>query len=51
VSPLGGSVETLRRQAEVFSAHRIEPNHGLMPLSVEEVRERWEAMNPAPNGR
>ena len=43
---MDGSVESLRREAEILSAHRIEPNHGLMPLTAQEMRTRWEEMKP-----
>jgi WD40 repeat protein/predicted Ser/Thr protein kinase len=48
VSPVSGSLATLQRQAEVLSAHRIEPNHGLMPLTAKEMRVRWDARTPGP---
>jgi len=44
VSPAAGTVAELQRQAEVLSAHRLESNLGLTPLTAREMRERWEAM-------
>lgn len=43
LSPMEGSVEALRREAEILSAHRLESNHRLMPLSAKEMHERWDA--------
>lgn len=43
VSGATGSVESLQRQAQTLSAHRLEPNHGVLPLTAKEVQERWEA--------
>lgn len=48
VSPAEGSVEALRREAEVLSAHRIVPGHGLVSLTAEETRGRWTALKAAP---
>ncbi len=47
LSPVEGSVEMLRRQAEVLSAHRIEPGQGLMPLPANEMQANWEALHAA----
>jgi WD40 repeat protein/predicted Ser/Thr protein kinase len=43
ISGATGSVESLRRRAETLSAHRLDPNHTLLPLTAKELKERWGA--------
>src|SRR5688572_23047985 len=38
VSPAKGPLEALRREAELLSAHRLVPGHGLVSLTAEETR-------------
>jgi WD40 repeat protein len=44
LSPVGGTVDDLRRRAEVLSAHRLEPNLGSIPLTAAELQARWEEL-------
>jgi hypothetical protein len=48
---LSGTLETLQRQAEVLSGHRIESNLGLVPLTANEMQGRWETMKAGRAGR
>ncbi len=48
VSPASESLAVLQRKAEVFSARRIEPNLGPLPLTAKEMRARWETMTKQP---
>ena len=41
VSGAVGSIESLRQQAEILSAHRLESNQSLLPLSAKEMQSRW----------
>jgi WD40 repeat protein len=43
VGPATGPVAELQRQAEVLSARRLDPTLGLIELTRDEIRERWEA--------
>jgi WD40 repeat protein len=45
VSPAVEPVAQLRREAELLSAHRIEPGIGTVPLTAEEMKERWQERN------
>jgi WD40 repeat protein/tRNA A-37 threonylcarbamoyl transferase component Bud32 len=51
VSPVNDSLAALQRQAEVLSAHRIEPNSGLLPLTAKEMQARWEAFTAGSSRR
>jgi hypothetical protein len=51
VSPVHDSLAALQRQAEVLSAHRIEPNSGLLPLTAKEMQARWEAFTAVSSRR
>jgi WD40 repeat protein len=42
VSPSPESMVQLKRQAELLSAHRLEANIGSVPLTVEEMKQRWQ---------
>lgn len=44
VSGAAGSVDLLRQHAEILSAHRLEPGHGLLPLTAKEMQARWAAV-------
>jgi WD40 repeat protein len=50
VSPVPDSLEALQRQAEILSAHRIEPNLGPVPLTAKNMRTRWEAIKACETG-
>jgi WD40 repeat protein len=50
VSPVPDSLEALQRQAEILSAHRIEPNLGPVPLTAKNMRTRWEAIKARETG-
>lgn len=44
VSPAEGTVTELIQQAELLSAHRLDPQIGMVPLTQEEVKMRWHAV-------
>jgi WD40 repeat protein/tRNA A-37 threonylcarbamoyl transferase component Bud32 len=44
ISPTTESVQELRRRAEILSAHRLEANIGMVPLTTAEIKERWESL-------
>ena len=44
VSPIAGPLPALQRRAELLSAHRLESHLGLVRLTAQEMRARWEAM-------
>ena len=39
-----------QRQAELLSAHRLESNGGVVPLTADEMRERWQSRLRNPGG-
>jgi WD40 repeat protein len=41
VSPSPATLTQLRREAELLSAHRIEADLGSVPLTAEEMKQRW----------
>jgi hypothetical protein len=43
VSPAAGSVEELRREAELLGSQRLHPAAGASPLTTAELRARWQA--------
>jgi WD40 repeat protein len=44
VSPTTESVQELIRRAEILSAHRLEANIGMVPLTTAEMKKRWELL-------
>jgi WD40 repeat protein len=46
VSPVTGSVDSLQRRAEVISARHIVPDIGAVPLTMDELRARQDAVRP-----
>lgn len=46
VGPATGPVAELQRQAEILSARRLDPTLGLIELTRDEIRQRWEAGHP-----
>jgi eukaryotic-like serine/threonine-protein kinase len=43
VSPVAGSIEELRREAELLGSQRLHPTAGASPLTTAELRARWQA--------
>jgi hypothetical protein len=41
VSPFDAPVDSLERQAELLSAHRLDPRIGPVPLTPTEMAARW----------
>jgi len=47
ISPIQASLSELQLRAEVMSTHYLKPNIGTLPLTAQEIENRWRMLQTA----